>query len=57
MVLDQVVEAAVVELLAVGVAATGEEDVLGEEALLVLGHGPLPAALVTARCGAGVETG
>ncbi len=57
MVLDEVVEAAVVELLTVGVAATGEEHVLGQEALLVGSHGPLPAALVTARRGARVETG
>jgi hypothetical protein len=49
MVLDQVVEAAVVELLPVGVATTGEQDVLGDEALLVLRHGALTAVLVTAR--------
>jgi hypothetical protein len=54
---DQVVQAAVVELLTVGLAATGEENVLGEETLLVLGHRPLPAALVTAWRGARVETG
>ena len=49
MVLDQVVEAPVVELLTMGVAATGEQHVLGDEAVLVLRDGALTAVLITAR--------
>src|SRR5687768_17010983 len=49
MVLDQLVEAAVVELLTMRVAAAREHDVLGDEALLVFRHGALTAVLATAR--------
>jgi len=52
-----VVEAAVVELLAVHVAAAGEDHVLGDQSLEVLGQGPFAAALATARRGDRVESG
>src|SRR5687767_9297288 len=47
---DQVVDAPVVELLAVALAAAGEGDVLRDEALQVLGDGPLAVVQAPARC-------
>jgi hypothetical protein len=52
-----VVHAAVVELLAMGLAAARELEVLGDQPLQVLGQDPFAAAPVTARRGDRVESG
>jgi hypothetical protein len=52
-----VVHAAVVELLAVDLAAAGEHEVLGDQPLEVLGQDPFAVALATARSGGRVESG
>ncbi len=57
MVHHHVVQAAVVELLTVDLAAAGVHDVLGDQPLLVLGQDPFAAALATARRGDRVESG
>jgi hypothetical protein len=49
MVHDLVVDAAVVELLAVALATAGVGHVLSDESLLVLGREPLPAVQDPAR--------
>jgi hypothetical protein len=46
---DQLVNAAVVELLAMALASAGEPHVLGEEPLQVLGRGSLTVVQMPAR--------
>src|SRR3954454_21481114 len=54
---DHVVDAAVVELLAGAPASAGVPQVLGDQALVVLGHVQLAAVIAPARCEPGLEGG
>ncbi len=57
MVHDQTMNASVVELLPVAVAAAAEDEVLGDEALRILRDGPLTLVRVSARGERRIESG
>jgi hypothetical protein len=57
MVDDHVVDAPVVELLPMGLAAAREADVAGDQALLVLGGELLTVARLPTGCPSGLEGG